>query len=125
MLKGKVVAAALGAAALFLTISGPAWAAGAAISPASEAGLVVPLLGSALGFLVPIGVALIAASGTPEEEAASMGLSFLLALGLAAFGYLACGFAFQFGGVGIVSELPGLRGLIWEWSPLDVAWGTG
>jgi len=125
MLKGKVMAAALGAAALFLTISGPAWAAGAAISPASEAGLVVPLLGSALGFLVPIGVALIAASGTPEEEAASMGLSFLLALGLAAFGYLACGFAFQFGGVGIVSELPGLRGLIWEWSPLDVAWGTG
>ncbi|MCD6553129.1 MAG: hypothetical protein J7M16_03855, partial [Anaerolineae bacterium] len=125
MLKGKVMAAALGAAALFLTISGPAWAAGAAISPASEAGLVVPLLGSALGFLVPIGVALIAASGTPEEEAASMGLSFLLALGLAAFGYLACGFAFQFGGVGIVSELPGLRGLIWEWSPLDVAWGSG
>lgn len=125
MPKGKILAAALGAAALVLMVSGPAWAAGDTLNPASEAELVVPLLGSALGFLVPIGVALIAASGTPEKEAASMGLSFLLALGLAAFGYLACGFAFQFGGVGIVSELPGLRGLIWEWSPLDVAWGTG
>jgi Amt family ammonium transporter len=125
MPKGKVLAAALGAAALFLTISSPAWAAGTALSPADEAELIVPLLGSVLGFLVPIGVALIAVSGTSEKEAAFMGLSFLLALGLAAFGYLACGFAFQFGGVGIVSELPGLRGLIWEWSPLDVAWGTG
>ncbi|MCR4408034.1 MAG: ammonium transporter [Anaerolineae bacterium] len=125
MPKSKVLAAALGAAALFLMISNPAWAAGTALSSADEVGLVAPLLGSALGFLVPIGVALIAASGTPEKEAASMGLNFLLALGLAAFGYLACGFAFQFGGVGIISGLPGLRGLIWEWSPLDVAWGTG
>ncbi len=125
MPKGKVLAAALGAAALFLMIPGQAWASGTALNPADEVRLVVPLLASALGFLVPVGVALIAASGTPEKEAASMGLSFLLALGLAAFGYLACGFAFQFGGVGIVSDLPGLRGLIWEWSPLDVAWGTG
>jgi Amt family ammonium transporter len=125
MPKGKVLAAALGAAVLFLTISSPVWASGDALNPADEAELIVPLLGSALGFLVPVGVALIAASGTPEKEAASMGLSFLLALGLAAFGYLACGFAFQFGGVGIVSDSPGLRGLIWEWSPLDVTWGTG
>lgn len=125
MPKGKTWAATLGAAALFLTIPNLAWASGTIPGPADEAGLVVPLVGSALGFLVPVGVALIAASGTPEKEAASMGLSFLLALGLAAFGYLACGFAFQFGGVGIISDLPGLRGLIWEWSPLDVAWGTG
>lgn len=128
MPKGKILAAALVAAALFLTISSPVWASSVDLNPADEAGLIVPLLGSALGFLVPVGVALIAASGTPEEgegEAASMGLSFLLALGLAAFGYLACGFAFQFGGAGIVSDLPGLSGLIWEWSPLDVAWGSG
>ncbi|MBC7250664.1 MAG: hypothetical protein H5T62_10315 [Anaerolineae bacterium] len=125
MSKGKMLIVALGATALFLLISTPAWASDPALNAADEADGVVSLLGSALGFLVPVGVALIAASGTPEKEAASMGLNFLLALGLAAFGYLACGFAFQFGGVGIVSELPGLRGLIWEWSPLDVAWGTG
>jgi Amt family ammonium transporter len=49
----------------------------------------------------------------------------LAVTGLALAGYLACGFALQFGGIGLVSDLPGLGGLIWEWSPLDVTWGTG
>ena len=50
---------------------------------------------------------------------------FLAALGLAVAGYVITGFALQYGGVGLVHELPGYDGLIWEWSALGIAWGTG
>ena len=47
------------------------------------------------------------------------------ALALAAGGYWVCGFAFQMGGVGLVSDLRGLEGLVWEWaSPLNLDWGV-
>jgi Amt family ammonium transporter len=46
-------------------------------------------------------------------------------LALAAVSYWACGFAFQFGGVGLVNKYAGLDGLIWEWaSPLNLEWGV-
>ncbi len=47
------------------------------------------------------------------------------ALALAAICFWACGFAFHMGGVGLVSDLPGLEGLVWEWaSPLNLDWGV-
>ena len=47
------------------------------------------------------------------------------ALALAAAGYWACGFAFHMGGVGLVSDLHDLEGLVWEWaSPLNLDWGV-
>ena len=84
-----------------------------------------PLLTLGLAFLMPIGYALIGASGLPAERARHGAVSFLAALGLAVAGYVITGFALQFGGVGLVHELPGYDGLIWEWSALGVTWGSG
>lgn len=78
-----------------------------------------------LAFCVPIGYALIAASGLPAARARHAAISFLAALGLATAGYLATGFALQFGGVGLVHDRPGFAGLIWEWSALGPTWGPG
>lgn len=78
-----------------------------------------------LAFLVPLGYALIAAGGLSEARARQAALSLLAALGLAALGYVATGFALQFGGIGLVYERPGYEALIWEWSALGPMWGTG
>jgi len=100
---------------------------GSLVSAASslEAAPVWPLLAGGLAFLIPAGFTLLASGGMPEEKAVPTAMMGLAATGLAIVGYLACGFALQFGGVGLVSDLPGLGGLIWEWSPLDATWGTG
>jgi Amt family ammonium transporter len=82
-------------------------------------------LWNVIAFLVPVGLALLAIGAAREERAEEVATTALLALAAAAVGYLACGFAFQFGGVAFVSGLPGLQSLTAEWSPLDVAWGPG
>jgi Amt family ammonium transporter len=82
-------------------------------------------LWNVIAFLVPAGLALLAIGAAREERAEEVATTALLALAAAAVGYLACGFAFQFGGVAFVSGLPGLQSLTAEWSPLDVAWGPG
>lgn len=92
---------------------------------ASEADLTWPLLAGCLAFLIPAGFTLLASGGMSEEKAVPTAMIGLAATWLALAGYLACGFALQFGGIGLVSNLPDLKGLIWEWSPLDVTWGTG
>ena len=92
---------------------------------ASEADLAWPLLAGCLAFLIPAGFTLLASGGMPEEKAVPTAMMGLTVTGLALVGYLACGFALQFGGIGLISNLPGLGGLIWEWSPLDATWGTG
>ena len=84
-----------------------------------------PLLTLGLAYLLPIGYALIGASGLPRDRARSGAVAFLAALGLAVAGYVITGFALQYGGVGLVHELPGYDGLIWEWSALGITWGTG
>ncbi|MCX6029766.1 MAG: hypothetical protein NT169_10750 [Chloroflexi bacterium] len=80
---------------------------------------------ASLALLIPFGYALIAASGLPAERMRHAAISLFAALGLAAFGYVATGFALQFGGVGLTHNLPGLDELIWEWSVLGPTWGTG
>jgi Amt family ammonium transporter len=82
-------------------------------------------LWNVIAFLVPVGLALLAIGAAREERAEEVATAALLALATAAAGYLVCGFAFQFGGAAFVSGLPGLQSLTAEWSPLDVAWGTG
>lgn len=84
-----------------------------------------PLLTLGLAFMVPVGFALIGASGLPAERSRHAAVSFLAALGLALVGYVITGFALQFGGVGLVHETRGYDGLIWEWSALGVTWGPG
>ncbi len=83
------------------------------------------LLTLGLAFLLPIGYALIGAGGIPRERAAHGAISVFAALGLAVAGYVITGFALHYGGVGLTHELPGLDGLIWEWSALGVMWGPG
>lgn len=90
-----------------------------------EPGALWPLMAGGLALLVPVGLALLASGGLEEESAVPAALTGLVALGLAAAGYLLSGFALQFGGVGLFTDLPGLKSLVWEWSLLDVAWGPG
>ena len=85
----------------------------------------LPIITSGLVFLVPLGYALIAASGLPQERARHVALSIFAALGLAGLGYVATGFALQFGGIGLAYDRPGYEGLIWEWSALGPMWGAG
>ncbi len=90
-----------------------------------EADLIRPLLAGCLAFLIPAGFTLLASGAMPEKKAVPTATMGLAATGIALLGYLVCGFALEFGGIGLVWNLPGLEGLIWEWSPLDVTWGTG
>jgi ammonium transporter, Amt family len=83
------------------------------------------LLTVGLTFLVPLGYALVAVAGLDEGRARHAALSALAALGLAVTGYVAAGFALEFGGVGLAHAVPGLEGLVWEWSALGTTWGTG
>ena len=73
----------------------------------------------ALTWLLPLGVALVAVGITETSRAYHVAISLPLALVAALFGYYLCGYAFQFGGVGLVSPDPGLARLLAEWSPLD------
>ncbi len=117
--------------ALMLCQPGHVWAQGT--QPASVAApeneLIVPtywyLLATALALLVPAGLVLISIAGLDGARAWHAALGGVAALGMATFGYWAVGFALQFGGVGLVYTQPGLKHLVWEWSPLSVNWGSG
>jgi Amt family ammonium transporter len=124
LLASVVIVSLIGGLAL---ATGSSFAARPSTTPAQapEDGLAWPLLASCLAFLIPVGFTLLASGGMSEENAVPTAMIGLAATWLALAGYLACGFALQFGGIGLVSDLPGLKGLIWEWSPLDVTWGTG
>jgi Amt family ammonium transporter len=78
-----------------------------------------------VALLLPTGLILLAGSGLAGRRPARSAVAGLGALALAAIAFWACGFAFHLGGVGLVSDLPGLEGLIWEWaSPLNLDWGV-
>jgi Amt family ammonium transporter len=78
-----------------------------------------------LALLVPAGLILIAGGALAGRRPAKSAVAGLGALALAAISFWACGFAFQLGGVGLVSDLPGLEGLVWEWaSPFNLDWGV-
>ena len=78
-----------------------------------------------LALLLPAGLILIAGGALAGRRPAKSAVAGLGALALATISYWACGFAFHLGGVGLVHDLPGLEGLIWEWaSPLNLEWGA-
>ncbi|NJN81052.1 MAG: hypothetical protein HC802_01350 [Caldilineaceae bacterium] len=74
---------------------------------------------------MPAGLVLIAVANLTAERAWNAALGGVAAIGLAAFGYWAIGYALQFGGVGLVYTQPELSALVWEWSPLSSEWGIG
>jgi ammonium transporter, Amt family len=78
-----------------------------------------------LALLLPAGLILIAGGGLAGRRPAKSAVAGLGGLALSALAFWACGFAFQMGGVGLVSDLQGLEGLVWEWaSPLNLDWGV-
>ncbi len=83
------------------------------------------LILTALAFLLPAGITMLAAASSMEKEAKDTALMGLLAIPLAVIAYALLGFGLQFGGRGVVSDLPGAEGLVREWSPLDVKGGPG
>jgi len=93
--------------------------------PSEPAALSWTIFAACLALLVPIGLALLSAGGWFDYRSAEVALLCLVGLALAVVGYFLTGFAFQFGGVGLVSSSPDLHGLFWEWSFLDISWGLG
>ena len=81
------------------------------------------LLTLALSFLVLIGLTLMAIGSSQEERASAVAVAALAAVALSLLGYLVSGFAFQFGGIGLASQLPGLEAFQREWLPWGAGWG--
>ena len=77
------------------------------------------LLPVALLLFWPIGLILLTSSAMPEDEAPATAINLFMVWSVAALAYYAVGFAFQFGGIAQVNPNPDLRGLYWEWYPLD------
>jgi Amt family ammonium transporter len=98
-------------------------AAAPAIAPRN--GLDLPSLAAWLVFLIPSGLTLIAVAASEEGKATAVGVMGLIGIALGVIIYALVGFGFQFGGLGLVSNLQGAQELISEWSPLDRVWGPG
>jgi len=64
-----------------------------------------------LGYLIPVGLFLLAWGGMEPQRARRAATVGALALALAVLGYFAVGFAFHLGGARYMSDLPGLQGL--------------
>ncbi|MDH4208759.1 MAG: ammonium transporter, partial [Anaerolineae bacterium] len=88
-------------------------------------GLDVVLLATCLALLLPAGLIMIAAGSSEESEAPAVAAVGIASLALGILVYALLGFGFQFGGLGLISDLKGAELLVSEWSPLDLAWGSG
>jgi Amt family ammonium transporter len=77
-----------------------------------------------LGYLIPVGLFLLAWGGMEPRRARRSVTVGVLALALAGLGYFAVGFAFHLGGAGLMGDRPGLRGLNHIFAGEgDLAWG--
>lgn len=81
----------------------------------------------ALSWLVPIGLGMLACGAVPPRRTAAVIRVGWLALAVGAIGYWLCGFAFQFGALGLVIERSGFAGLThgWAWRPPEASLVTG
>lgn len=118
MRKAALLIAILGLGALFPTT----------VLAAGEPPLGWPgwhLLSAGLSFLAPLALILLAVGATPPEEVGEMVGTALAALVVGLVAYVACGFAFEFGGLALQAGWPGLGGLSAEWSPIAPGAGPG
>jgi Amt family ammonium transporter len=77
-----------------------------------------------LGYLIPVGLFLLAWGGMEPRRARRSATAGALALALAALGYFLVGFAFHLGGAGLMSDQPGLEGLVRLFAGEgELAWG--
>ncbi len=125
MLRSSLQRGLMGSVVLVIATGGGALASNGGPPTAGDGVALWLILTGCLAFLVPVGLTLLASGAASEDRAADVALTSLAAIGLGVLGYFACGFAFQFGGIGLFSEWPGVEDLIWEWSFLDVRWGPG
>jgi Amt family ammonium transporter len=75
-----------------------------------------------LGYLIPVGLFLLAWGGMEPQRARRAATVGALALALAALGYFAVGFAFHLGGAKVVDNQPAYAGLDGLWGPGE-RWG--
>ncbi|MCP4535770.1 MAG: hypothetical protein GY832_01325 [Chloroflexi bacterium] len=77
-----------------------------------------------LGYLIPVGLFLLAWGGMEPQRARRSATVCALALSLAVLGYFAMGFAFHLGGAGLMGDHAGLEGLNHIYAGEgDLAWG--
>ncbi len=76
-------------------------------------------------YLIPLAVLLLAAGAVEERQTARAATVALVAFAVVMIAYGALGFGFQFGGIGLINDAPGLEALVREWSPLDTTLGPG
>jgi Amt family ammonium transporter len=76
-----------------------------------------------LGYLIPIGVFLLAWGGMEPNRARRAAAVGALALSLAAIGYFSVGFAFHLGGAQVVVNQPAYEELNVLWAPMGKEWG--
>ena len=100
---------------LLLSAFLPATALASGEPPAGWPGL--HLGASALGWLAPLALLLLAVGGTSSDEALPLVAASLTALAVGLMAYAATGFALHLGGVYLQANWPGLQGLAAEWSP--------
>jgi Amt family ammonium transporter len=81
-----------------------------------------------LGLLASLALVLLAVGATPPEDAVETAAAALSALVTGVLAYVVCGFAFEFGGLALQLDWPGLTGLVAEWAPVDptlaLGWGV-
>ncbi len=80
-------------------------------------------LAGALAYLVPLGLVLLVLSGLEGKDAQDAAFLVPGAVAVASLAYIAVGFAFEFGGVGLMDARHGFSLLVWEWSALPEQYG--
>jgi Amt family ammonium transporter len=106
-----------------LAVAAPVYAAGA---QSEITGLSTgQLLGLALSWLLPIGVALIGLAAVPTSRAVPTGARMVVMAAISVIGYWLVGFGLHFGGVGLAVKTQALSLLTREWSLFDVSLGPG
>ncbi len=80
-------------------------------------------LAGGLAYFTPLALVLLVISGLDSEEGRQAAYLVPAATGIIALSYIAVGFAFEFGGVGLMDARHGFSRLVWEWSALPEAYG--
>lgn len=76
-------------------------------------------------YLLPIGIIMTFVGALQDHRAARAATTAFVAFALGLLAYGLVGFGFQFGGVGLITNRPGLQDMIREWSVFDRALGAG